>query len=78
MKVAERLQKAAKRCCKTIIDAMATPFAGYVTVKVVAEENSAIRESVLKLPRDAQMVIQMTPGVIRICGNGDQPIPLEE
>lgn len=75
--VAKSIMNAAKRCCKTIINAIATPFAGYVEITVIAEEGSCIKETSLKLPHAAKMVIEMVPGVIRVCGNGDEPVSIQ-
>ncbi|OPX89458.1 MAG: hypothetical protein A4E53_01535 [Pelotomaculum sp. PtaB.Bin104] len=74
--VAERLKKAAKRC-KEIVNAIPF-FPGYVRVEVVAGENAEIKTAKLNMPKNTRMVIELVPGVIKVCGNDKEAIPLEE
>jgi predicted membrane-bound mannosyltransferase len=71
-KVAERIVKALGRCCKLAAEAVATPFRGYVRVKVVAGEGAVAQETELELPKDARMVIELVPGTIRVLGKGNE------
>jgi transcription antitermination factor NusG len=73
--VAERIKKAARQCCKEIVSAI--PFLpGYVRIEIVAGEDSQIKTANLDMPKGAKMVIKMVPGVIEVCGNGKEAVPL--
>jgi len=74
--VAERIKKAARRC-KEIVSAI--PFLpGYVRVEVVAGDNAEIKRAKLDMPKNTRMVIELVPGVIKVCGNWKEAVPLEE
>lgn len=74
--VAERIKKAARRCCREIVSAI--PFLpGYVRVEIMAGENAEIKTASLDMPKGARMVIKMVPGVIEVIGNGKEAVPLD-
>ncbi|MCL6477054.1 MAG: hypothetical protein K6T65_01435 [Peptococcaceae bacterium] len=74
--VAERIKKVAQRCREIVSTAPFLP--GYVRVEVVAGENAEIKAAKLDMPKNARMVIELVPGVIKVCGNGKETVPLEE
>ncbi|HOV79873.1 MAG TPA: hypothetical protein PK728_07150 [Bacillota bacterium] len=74
--VAERIKKAARKC-KEIVSAIPF-FPGYVRVEVVAGDNAEIKKAKLDMPKNTRMVIELVPGVIKVCGNGREVVPLEE
>ncbi|MCL6559094.1 MAG: hypothetical protein K6U74_09885 [Firmicutes bacterium] len=73
--VAERIKKAARRC-KEIVSAIPF-FPGYVRVEVVAGDNAEIKRAKLDMPKNTRMVIELVPGVIKVCGNGREAVPLD-
>jgi len=74
--VAERIKKAARRC-KEIVSAIPF-FPGYVRVEVVGSDECKIKRTRFKMPKNARMVIELVPGVIRVCGNGREAVSLDE
>lgn len=73
--VAERIKKAARKCGEIV---SAIPFfPGYVRVEVIAGEGAEIKKVKLDMPKGARAVIELVPGVVRICGNGREAVPLE-
>ena len=74
--VAERIRRAARRC-KEILSAVPF-FPGYVRVEVVASDDAKIKTTKLDMPKNTRMVIELVPGVIKVCGNGSEAVPLEE
>ncbi len=74
--VAERIKKAAKRCREIV--ASAPFFPGYVRVEVVAGDNAQIKSAKFDMPKNTRMVIKMVPGVIEVCGNDKEAVPLEK
>ena len=74
-KVVQNLKKAARRC-KDILSASFL-FPGYVRVEVVAGDNAEIKKAKLDMPKNTRIVIELVPGVISICGNGKEAVPLE-
>ena len=64
----KRLAELAQKC-KEVISATATPWPGYVGVKVIVGNCNRV-----ELPKDTKAIIELVPGVIKVLD--DETLPL--
>ncbi|MCL6559239.1 MAG: hypothetical protein K6U74_10665 [Firmicutes bacterium] len=68
--------KSLRKTYTDIIDAVMYPFRSYVRLDVVFHENGSIKDLKLDLPKDVKAKIEGMAGIIRICGHGDEAVPV--
>ena len=60
-----------------IVDAVTYPFKRYVRLDVAFHENGNIKDLKLDLPKRMKADIEGYAGIIRICGAGDEAVPVQ-
>ncbi|SHE95896.1 hypothetical protein SAMN02745218_01135 [Desulfofundulus australicus DSM 11792] len=66
-----------RRIYNEIVDAAVYPFKSYVRLDVAFYENGKFKDLKLDLPRKMRADIEGHAGIIRICGNGNEAVPLD-
>lgn len=70
--------KGLRKTYTDIVDAVMYPFRCYVRLDVAFHENSNIKDLKLGLPKDVKAKIEGMAGIIRICGHGDEAVPVNQ
>jgi len=70
--------KSLKKVYTEIVDAAVYPFKSYVRLDVAFQENGSIKNIKLDLPKKMKANIEGIAGIIRICGNGHEAVPINK
>ncbi|MCL6557290.1 MAG: hypothetical protein K6U74_00545 [Firmicutes bacterium] len=68
--------KKLRKAYNNIVDAVVYPFKCYVRLDVAFNDNGTLKDLKLDLPKDMKAKIEGCAGIIKICGNGSEAVPL--